>query len=265
MRQPTDPASAFTLVELLVVISVIAVLLALLAPSLEKAIAAAEAAVCGSNQRNMHQAFYWYQEDYRRTWIAPWDFNNLQGTNGSGLPIPPSGAGSTLGSWQYQWPYVMAWYAMPGKGKAPIPPGGSSNPNITTPRSAGIMYCPTLLAGGRTWFNGSKITTWAYGMIAPPYNLLGYPKVARFTHPSETVHLQDLAWVSPGNGVKQEPMPNGWANNNSIPTDPHLGKSSYVFADGHVERLSGRWTELEDASVRDNGESELRWDAYQAY
>ena len=53
----------FTLVELLVVISIIALLLAILMPSLQKAREQARAVVCGSNLRQMGMIWMLYAED----------------------------------------------------------------------------------------------------------------------------------------------------------------------------------------------------------
>ncbi|HVU63805.1 MAG TPA: type II secretion system protein, partial [Phycisphaerales bacterium] len=57
--------AGFTLVELLVVIAVIAVLIALTLPALGKARAAAQQAVCLSNQRQIGVALGLYAEQYK--------------------------------------------------------------------------------------------------------------------------------------------------------------------------------------------------------
>src|SRR5688500_6591470 len=55
--------SAFTLVELLVVVTIIVVLLSLLAPGMDKAVGSAQLAVCLSNQHNIGIAIAQYHHD----------------------------------------------------------------------------------------------------------------------------------------------------------------------------------------------------------
>ena len=56
--------SAFTLVELLVVIAIIAVLAALLLPSLRNAKEQSKRAWCASNERQLGQAMFMYADDF---------------------------------------------------------------------------------------------------------------------------------------------------------------------------------------------------------
>jgi prepilin-type N-terminal cleavage/methylation domain-containing protein len=63
-----DPRFGFTLVELLVVVTIIVLLLALLAPALDRAIYQAELAVCGSQMRSLSGASLLYAMGQRRAY-----------------------------------------------------------------------------------------------------------------------------------------------------------------------------------------------------
>jgi prepilin-type N-terminal cleavage/methylation domain-containing protein/prepilin-type processing-associated H-X9-DG protein len=66
----TDSKKGFTLVELLVVISIIALLLAILMPSLQKARDLARRIICASNARNSFHAISIYTQDYSTLYPA---------------------------------------------------------------------------------------------------------------------------------------------------------------------------------------------------
>src|SRR5687767_12600186 len=61
-------SKAFSLVELLVVVTIITVLMALLAPAMDQAIYQAELAVCGANQRTTAGAVTLYAAGNKRSY-----------------------------------------------------------------------------------------------------------------------------------------------------------------------------------------------------
>ena len=90
----------FTLIELLVVVAIIALLIAILIPSLGKARQLSKRASCGANLAGVGKGVYIYQADFEGTFPAAYYYKNMafDQTAGSptygnqGLTNPSSGA-----------------------------------------------------------------------------------------------------------------------------------------------------------------------------
>ena len=102
MARSASTRSAFTLVELLVVVAIIALLLTMLMPSLGKAKNLARVAICGSNLGVIGRAVelyksdtdsnepWWYSNGHDMPWEGPWPRSGSGGYDGSGRMIPVS-------------------------------------------------------------------------------------------------------------------------------------------------------------------------------
>ncbi len=196
-------ARAFTLIELLVVIAIIAILAALLLPSLHRAKEKAKAVYCLNNLRQWGLATQLYVGDHN-------DF------------LPPEGFGSPTTmtqlkqGWYFHLPTELGippYHEMPWRTNAGIEPGRSlwicpSNPR----RSSGFNlfhYC----------LNEDYDDT---GESDHPV------KLTSFSRPSALVWLFDsknIPAVGPANFVH---------------TNLHAGGAQFTFLDGHARRFHNR-------------------------
>lgn len=215
---------AFTLIELLVVLAMVAILAALLFPTLHTARENARAVRCQANLKQFGQAFQMYAADYDEIWPAPGglmgDLNYWHQSGNGGLEPYLRNAGSGLQSVWVCPNWTMGW-------ESPFPPR-------TYGMNSALRNPPDVLP----WPAANRV-------------MEGIP-TAMLVAPAETILLfegiPNIVKVYPGFGyvgrtgywdsVKgYDLFPNRLWNNGWLPHVPwHSGQNNYLFCDGHVKR-----------------------------
>lgn len=240
--------AAFTLIELLVVIAIIAVLIAILLPSLSRSRANAKRTVCASNMRALTQGALLYATEWNG-WL-PLEFRGDMPTQ-SCRPF----WGRLIGSMAQ--PYGFAVLFDPG-GK------GKGRGQITDPR---VFFCPAQQHPEFMWTNNNKGTNWLASAGASGSTGTGNPHMGymyQIIH-----HLTGPNQYNKPPHRRTQGYPLTWImsidmiyNNAAV---AHVVGGSYqfngAFVDGHVETLkSSIAKEMFTVSPRNFGDNWNDWD-----
>lgn len=231
---------AFTLIELLVVIAVVAILAALLMPTLAKGKETARTTVCGSNFKQLQLAWQIYTVDYHENlpnnrWMSP-DWQD-------GCP---TGFQTTADSW------VL------GDTTADTETWNIRNGSLFYyTRNPNIYHCPT--DRSLVYLHPDKIRTRSYSMSYYMNGSEGKPErktnLSQIASPSGVFVFMEEHEDSIGDGVFFVHVPGdegeqveaqsnptfGGAHWMDMPTGRHGQGCNLSFADGHAEHWVWKW------------------------
>jgi prepilin-type N-terminal cleavage/methylation domain-containing protein/prepilin-type processing-associated H-X9-DG protein len=242
---------AFTLIELLVVIAIIALLLAIIIPSLKAAKEIAAASVCMSNNRQLGMAYYTYSDENDGFLADGQPALSIDGYQNFTLPGGGIYRGhcftgeprDNTGAWRNIsledkirgfevgaiWPYLES----PDVYHCPVDRRWKKPPTAVTPSATNAI------GGYRSYSLGAVLSAAGYNESTgeEDYVIIKY---SGFSNPSAKItFLEEQA----GDGFNQNywdvflDHPEWW--------DPfaivHNGSSTFAYADGHAERH--KWTD----------------------
>ncbi|HEV7298299.1 MAG TPA: prepilin-type N-terminal cleavage/methylation domain-containing protein [Tepidisphaeraceae bacterium] len=252
MNRKRRPA-AFTLVELLVVIGIIALLISILLPALNKARGAAQAIACASNMRQIGLAFRGYAGDNRDV-IAPSIYQYKVGT----ADIYRSWDDSLSRYLGVSNNASVAFWQRPGFGVVRCP---SDFLNIDPSfgmfrRSYAMTYARN--ATGNGWGTGRL---WQF---APADGTDVRNPVCKFSSVKNSTEVLLLVeahntWNPQGGGAYESINNAGWSGPAVGGYPPAVGKPvhslrwNYLFVDGHVSLLTPRETVNNAAATTTGG------------
>ncbi len=207
-RRRTAGSAAFTLIEVLVVLAIVAMLVGILLPTLASARTSARSVTCLSQMKQIGAATLLYAQDHQ---------NQL-----------PRSSHSALAHRVMPWGYALCPYLAGFVYTGP----DASWENLFN----GLYRCPqddrrqAWSYGKNVWFELSSAESGdVQGMSAGPT----YPTSDQVPQPSATVIYGELATASMGDHL----MAHFWRMGGSPEVDAtrHGSTSNYVFVDGHAE------------------------------
>lgn len=173
----SSPGFGFTIIELLVVVSVISLLLAILLPALGGARQRARQLICLSHQRQLGVGMVMYSDDHNNH--IPFLFDDM--TPG----LSTDQRYFNLGGWAVLMGDALGWQGEPS--------GGGEHPLRTTVATFSIIHCPQEPNYNTPTDPPALVNPpadWAIPQFAPPIAAANW-RLDRIARPSEKVFLVD--------------------------------------------------------------------------
>lgn len=214
---------AFTLIEILIVLTIIGILAAILFPVFSNAREAARRTTCASNLKQIGQGIAMYVQDNNRFY-----------------PVVDSYSLSAQQNCSMWVERIYKYVGAPGVFECPDAENGEYRTGC--PATEAMVGSPT---GGKRWDGSYDLNTPGIGFTIdwqgnPTFNYTDYRPLheARYTRPSSTILALDGDGyvVSPGT---QQPLFEGTEGLLKYGVNPHHNEGcNVVFVDGHVKWLS---------------------------
>lgn len=255
LRASGSRLGGFTLVELLVVIGIIAILVSILLPVLNKAREQAKSVTCMSNEKQIMTGFVMYVADHKgATPFFPGVGTTYPGTTPfkRSLGYYMDGAAGGDAKIRYDvgsfWPYLtnsLHYTGIPAKGKATTAPPEVLYRVYNCPTDTDFRTVRLSSIDKTASFNRNFTYSWNRGLYCDPPHPLGDGAPLRWNNDNPVSRISQIREPAHKIVLEEEHSPNdGWSfmgyPGNDLDDTPgirHTGRANYGFADGHVESL----------------------------
>jgi prepilin-type N-terminal cleavage/methylation domain-containing protein/prepilin-type processing-associated H-X9-DG protein len=216
--------SAFTLVELLIVIVIIAVLAAILFPLMTNARERSRKTACLSNQRQISTAWLMYSQDFDQR-VVPWSVSGKSASDAFiwDRLIQPYQKNEDLLRCPSTSALVSYSYSAGVGGASPSPPlrtlASLKNPTLTP-----------IIADCAGFTDSNNVRGWSFSFIIPDEKGGIQSRAIKYGTIEKGRPTGESRWFAPPTADRTAAA--------SIKADRHGNGSNYIFADGHAKWMA---------------------------